>query len=157
MMIEELNIFKKRIFGRKKLTLQSTKNDIRGGRLFLSNPDNSITALVSFGPLGRMLNYNQGLREYARVMKKSAVAAIGLWLGKTLFSKELSITIKKRGSNKSLKFSSQLNQNQFFMMTAKESSLSLRLRRNEGYNLWDAPLRNFDGCWSAPVMWPLSW
>ena len=81
-MIEELNIFKKKIFGRKKLTLQSTKNDIRGGRLFLSNPDNSVTALVSFGPLGRMLNYRQGLREYARVMKKSAVAAIGLWLGK---------------------------------------------------------------------------
>lgn len=87
MMIEELNIFKKRIFGRKKLTLQSTKNDIRGGRLFLSNPDNSITALVSFGPLGRMLNYNQGLREYARVMKKSAVAAIGLWLGKNFIFK----------------------------------------------------------------------
>jgi len=87
MMIEELNIFKKRIFGRKKLTLQSTKNDIRGGRLFLSNPDNSITALVSFGPLGRMLNYRQGLREYARVMKKSAVAAIGLWLGKNIIFK----------------------------------------------------------------------
>ena len=81
-MIEELNIFKKKIFGRKKLKLQSTKNDIRGGRLFLSNPDNSVTALISFGPLGRMLNYRQGLREYARVMKKSAVAAIGLWLGK---------------------------------------------------------------------------
>ena len=81
-MIEELNIFKKKIFGRKKLTLQSTKNDIRGGHLFLSNPDNSVTALVSFGPLGRMLNYRQGLREYARVMKKSAIAAIGLWLGK---------------------------------------------------------------------------
>jgi len=87
MMIEELNIFKKRIFGRKKLILQSTKNDIRGGRLFLSNPDNSITALVSFGPLGRMLNYNQGLREYARVMKKSAIAAIGLWLGKNFIFK----------------------------------------------------------------------
>jgi len=82
MMIEELNIFKKRIFGRKKLILQSTKNDIRGGRLLLSNPDNSITALVSFGPLSRMLNYRQGLREYARVMKESAIAAIGLWLGK---------------------------------------------------------------------------
>jgi len=81
-MIEELDIFKKKIFGRKKLTLQSTKNDIRGGRLFLSNPDSSITALVSFGPLSRMLNYRQGLREYARVIKKSAVAAIGLWLGK---------------------------------------------------------------------------
>jgi len=81
-MRKELEKIKKKIFGRKKLTLQSTKNDIRDGKLILSNPDNSITALVSFGPLSRMLNYRQGLREYARVMKKSAVAAIGLWLGK---------------------------------------------------------------------------
>jgi len=82
MMKKELEKIKKRTFGRKKLTLQSTKNDIRDGRLILSNPDNSITALVSFGPLSRMLNYRQGLREYARVMKKSTVAAIGVWLGK---------------------------------------------------------------------------
>ena len=83
-MRKELEKIKKKIFGRKKLILQSTKNDIKNGRLVLSNPDSSITALVSFGPLSRMLNYRQGLREYARVMKKSAVAAIGLWLGKGL-------------------------------------------------------------------------
>jgi len=81
-MKKELERIKKKIFGRKKLVLQSTKDDIRDGKLILSNPDNSITALVSFGPLSRMLNYRQGLREYARVMKKSAVAAIGLWLEK---------------------------------------------------------------------------
>ncbi len=78
-MRRELEKIKKKIFGRKKLTLLSTKNDIRNGRLVLSNPDSSITALVSFGPLSRMLNYRQGLREYARVMKRSAVAALGIW------------------------------------------------------------------------------
>ncbi len=82
MMRKELEKIKKKIFGRKKLILQSTKNDIKNGRIVLSSPDSSITALVSFGPLSRMLNYRQGLRKYARVMKKSTVAAIGVWLGK---------------------------------------------------------------------------
>jgi len=81
-MRKELEKIKKKIFGRKKLILQSTKNDIKNDRLILSNPDSSITALVSFGSLSRMLNYRQGLREYTRVMKKSAIAAIGIWLGK---------------------------------------------------------------------------
>jgi len=81
-MRKELEKIKKKVFGRKKLILQSTKNDIKNGRLILPNSDSSITALVSFGPLSRMLNYRQGLREYAKVMKKSAIAAMGIWLGK---------------------------------------------------------------------------
>ncbi|MHA1168928.1 MAG: hypothetical protein ACTSRU_13955 [Candidatus Hodarchaeales archaeon] len=77
---KQLEIIKKRIFGRKKLILQSTKHDLRGNVLSLAEADNSISALVSFGPLSRMSNYKQGLREYARVMKKSASGAIAVWV-----------------------------------------------------------------------------
>jgi len=77
---EKLEAIKKKVFGRKKLVLESTKSDIKDRALVLTEADRSISALVSFGALSRMLNYRQGIREYARVMKKSAAGAIAVWI-----------------------------------------------------------------------------